>query len=434
VSDEKRDDQGEKTEPVAEGETAAAEVATTTDGETASVSEPPTDEAEAEAGADAEEDDGGIDAIARRAAAIGGGDELDRVALEEERKLAERRAQRKGKGKKGGLETAASRKLSKIGERAAPRRTVAVAADADPLIERTAKLSDWAKKNQTLVQIVGGLLAVALIGVAGFLYFQHKKETDASVLLAQAVADERGRIHESKDDDDEQAFGGLPTFPTFEARRESALAKYREVVAKYPGTGAAILARLAEGSLLLDMKKPDEAAAAFSDVKGSPLAAADVEVRGRAIEGIGFAHEQKARAVPAEADKHYEQALGAYRELENDVDVRGFKELAMYHQARVLEDKGDKDKAKEILISLRDRLKKPEDSSGVAGAPQGPSFPYLREVAMDRLRELDPEAAPRDTGGTPGGDTQLSPAQIRKMIEEAQKKGAAGGDDDGHGH
>lgn len=392
------------------------------------------DEGEADqssAAGSTDDDAANPEAIARRVAALGEDDAIERQAREEERKLAERRASKKkgGSGKKGGgLEVAASKKLSKIGTRAEPKRSIAVATDADPLIEKTAKLSDWAKENQKLVQIVGGAVAVALLGIAGFLYWDHKRENDASVLLAQAVADERGHIGEppkDAEDDDIQAAG--PMFKTFDARRDSALAKYREVEARFPKTGAAILARLAEGSLLLDKRDPDGAASAFNEVKASPLAAADQEVKGRSIEGLGFAYELKAQAAPAEKDKYLDEALKTYKELENTVEVQGFKELAMYHQARVLEAKGDKDKAKELLLSLKDRVNKTDDATPGMSIPRGPAFPYLREVAMDRLREIDPSAAPKQTGGAPGGGSQLTPAQIRKMIEDAQKKQQQGG-------
>jgi hypothetical protein len=368
-----------------------------------------------------DEDKATPEAIARRVAALGDEDEIEKLAREEERKLAERRAAKKGK-KKGGLEIAASKKLSKIGTRAEPKRSVAVAADADPLIERTAKLSDWAKKNQKTVQIVGALIAATLLGISGWLYYDHKRETDASVLLAKAVADERARIGEPPKDDEEN--DGSPVFKTYEARRDSALGKYREVEKRFPGTGAAILARLAEGSILLDKRDAKGAAAAFGDVKSSPLAAADPEVKGRAIEGIGFAEELLAQAEPNDAQKHWDEALKAYKELENTVEVKGFKELSLYHQARVIENKGEKDKAKELLVALKERMSKPDDTP--TQIPTGPAFPYLNEVAMDRLREIDPSAAPKHQG-VPGGGSQLTPAQIRKMIEDAQKKQGHGG-------
>jgi hypothetical protein len=109
------------------------------------------------------------------------------------------------------------------------------------------------------------------------------------------------------------------------------------------------------------------------------------------------------------------------------VDVKGFKELAMFHQARVLENKGDKDKAKEVLLKLKERFDHP-DETPTGGMPMGPSFPYLREVAMDRLREIDPSAAPK-IQGVPGGGAQALPAHIRKMLEDQARKQQHGGDE-----
>jgi hypothetical protein len=418
VTDEKTTEDEAK---AAKNEGAAADVEGDADGKTAGE--------EVSAGADS----ASPEAIARRVAALGEEDQSETLAREEERKLAARKAAGKKKSKKSGLEVSASKKLSKIGTRAEPKRNIAVAADADPLIEKTAKLSEWAKQNQKAVQIVGALIAAALLGVAGFLYLEHKHETEASMLLTQAVEDERGRIGEPPKEDTEPPAPVDPTplFKTFDDRRESALKKYREVESRFPKTGAAILARLAEGSLLLDKHEPDPALAAFTEVKGSPLATADQEVKGRALEGMGFANEMKALAAPADAAKYWDDAAKNYKELENTVEVRGFKELAMYHQARVAQNRGEKDKAKELLLSLKERLNKTEEASP-SSVPQGPSFPYLKEVAMDRLREIDPSAAPKMAPGaanTPGGSPQLTPAQIRKMIEDAQKKapGKSGG-------
>ena len=64
----------------------------------------------------------------------------------------------------------------------------------------------------------------------------------------------------------------------------------------------------------------------------------------------------------------------------------------MYHQARVLQNKGEKDKAKEILLSLKERLNKSEDPIAT-GLPPPPVYPYLKEVAMDRLHESSSQYA-----------------------------------------
>ncbi len=385
-------------------------------------------------------------AIARRVAALGADDRDEAFAREEERKLAERRAAGKKKTgkKKVGLEAAASKKLGKIGTRAEPKRTVAVASDADPLIAQTTKISDWAKKNQKTVQGVGLVVVAALLGAAGFLYYDHKRESEASQGLAKAVETQGAKIGEApKSEDDEPSRETY--YKTFADRQNAALAQYRDLASKFPRTGAAILARLAEGSLLLDKRDADGALAAFNDVKGSALAAADIEVKGRALEGVGFAYELKALATPAEKDKDLDAALAAFKELENAADVKGFKELAMYHQARVLQNKGDKDKAKEILLSLKERLNKAEEPIG-PGIPPPPTFPYLKEVAMDRLHEIDPDAAPKaapggrggpGAGGMPGmpgmpggAGGKMSQEQIQKLLEQMKKQG--GGKPGGH--
>jgi hypothetical protein len=117
-------------------------------------------------------------------------------------------------------------------------------------------------------------------------------------------------------------------------------------------------------------------------------------VKGRALEGLGFAYEQKG---------NLDEALKTFKELENTVDVRGFKELAMYHQARVLQAKGENGPAKDLLMSLTERLKKP-------GEPH--AFPYLQEVAQDRLHSLDP------TAGAAGA--KPSEEQIRQLMQQMQ--------------
>lgn len=364
------------------------------------------------------------EAIAARIDKIGEEDDAARIAREEEQKLlARKRAQNKGKT---GLQKSASRRLSKIGEGAEVKRpglaADAVAPDADPLLERAARASKWIREHR---QTFGGFVAIGVLAIGGFVgwqYWQDKRNAAASLLLAQAGAAEHGRVSESDDDDDDSKSKPLyPTFKTTADRRAAAMAKYREIESKYAGSGAAILARLAEGSLMLDQPDPKGALAAFADVKSSALAQADVEVRGRAIEGAGFAHELVAQSDEANAAKHLDDALSAFKQLES---VAGFKELGMYHQARVHEAKGDKARAIELLKGVHDKVAAPGDTH---------PFSYLEFVVDDRLRSLDPAAlppkAPKMAG--PAGDIDTSDPnvqeRIRKMLEQMQKGGGGGG-------
>lgn len=346
----------------------------------------------------------------------------DPEIAKEELKLRERQSRLKKKGQgKAALAKAASKKLAEVREKR-KRDDVATAADAaDPLLQRTNQVGGWLQNNQKAVQIGGGALAVGLLAAGGYLFYQQKHEADASIDLSHAIADDRGLIGEPPPDDDENRIKDpRPIFKTAADKREAALAKYKGVQSKYPGTGAAFLARLGEASVLLDKRDADGAIAAYTDAKGSPLAGADIEVRGRAIEGLGFAYELKARLDAPNKDKHLDAALAEFKALENAIDAKGFKELGMYHQSRVLQAKGDTAKAKELLVQLRERLSKPGETH---------PFAYLEEMAADRLRILDPKAVPPKP--------KYNEAQLQQMLQKlrmgqggAGGAGAGGGEDD----
>lgn len=378
-------------------------------------------------GAEKPADNARPEAILARLSALGDEDPEERKSQEEERKLAERKAAsspKKGgpkKGKGGGLEVAASKKLSKIGTRAEPRRSVAVAASAAPLVDKTVKFGEWAQKNQKLLIGGGAAIAIGLSAIAFYVHHTHKREVEASALLAKAVQADRGYVAEPPKDADPELLAAVgPFFKTYDERADAALAKYRDVEAQFPKSGASMLAKLAEGSLLLDKHDADGAIAAFVEAGASPLAAADKEVKGRALEGLGFAYELKALAMPAESAKFYDEAMKAYKELENVVDADGFRELASYHQARVFEAKGDKAKAKELLVALVTKLDKP------ANLLVPSEFVYLKQVASDRLRAIDPSALPKPS--LPGQNGAI-PEELRKMLQERmqqQGQGAGG--------
>ena len=254
---------------------------------------------------------------------------------------------------------------------------------------------------QTNAAKVGGAVVLVAVGGAGYLLWDMqsgKTAEAASVELGKAVLNQRGYVSDTPPP--AEAKDPTPTFKTREERTKATLEAYRKVTAEYGKTGPGMLARLGEGGVLLDSKDWDGALAAFNEVKESPLGKADVDVRGRALEGIGFAHEGKGEL---------DQALKAFQELEN-TDVRGFKELGMYHQARVLLAKGEKEKAKTLATSARERIQKPSDTR---------PFSYLEVAVDDLLRKIDPAAVPdrQNVGGRP-----LSAEDIRRLQEEFQRR------------
>ena len=378
------------------------------------------------------------EAIAERVGQLGHESDLDRIAQEEEQKLLARRKEQK---KQGGLEAAASRRLAKIGEGKVKRPSMlgdAVTPEADPLLDRAARASEWVQKHRSAFGVFVGVAVLGVGGAFGWVYWQDRRSADASSLLALAMADEHGSIVEKQDDSDDDSQASRRLYPTFKSeaeRRQAALGQYRAVESKYPGTGAAILARLAEGSLLLDGGDPKGALLAYGEVKSSPLGQADGVVRGRALEGVGFAHELLAKAAGEGQRGDLDAALAAYKELEQ-IDVKGMKELGMYHQARVLELEGDRARATEILKDLQKRVNEPGETR---------PYPYLGPLVEDRLRALDPTAIPPKaarTGGpgglpgaagAPGAPGKMSSSDpqmqdlIRQLKERAAKSGQQGG-------
>jgi len=373
------------------------------------VSEPPTDKPndpetpEGEPSAPAPTSELTQEELARRVDALAKDEDAgERLARVEEQKLADRRAAQKAKGKRSGLEVAASKRLARIGEKvssggATARAVPATAAERDALLDRTASLGKWFEKNsKVLGWAVFGVLVVAA-GLLAMRSMRERTEAKASEELSQAVLAQNGRVGAPDKEADVRFKDPTPIFKTADERREAALKQYRDVVTKYRGTGAAILARLSEASILLDTRDADGAIAAYREVKDSALGKADVDVRARAMEGIGFGHELKSQ---------WDEALAAFTELEA-TEALGFKELGMYHQARVLEQKGDKEKAKELLKAVHERVSKPESP-----------MKNLERVAEDRLRALDPQALP---------PKPTAPPDIQRMIEQMRMGGGAGG-------
>jgi hypothetical protein len=282
----------------------------------------------------------------------------------------------------------------------------------DALARGTASAGRWLKKNFGALQwaIVG--LIVAGAGYAAYDHRSIKRSEAASGELIKGTVAEKGRISGGSQSKPEEELPDDPTpvFKSVDERRDTALASYRKVTSTYPGSGAAILARLGEAGVLLDKRNWDGALAAYRDVKGSPLAAADPAVRGASLEGIGLALEGKG---------DIDEALKSFKDLES-TNVPGQKELGLYHQARILFAKNDVDKAKELLKSAKEGIKKASSSS--SGSPAGESHPFtfLESQVDDLLRRIDPSAVPPPA--PPGGGKSMSAEDLQRLQEQLQQR------------
>ncbi len=126
-------------------------------------------------------------------------------------------------------------------------------------------------------------------------------------------------------------------------------------------------------------------------------------MKGRAIEGQGFADEGKG---------DLDNALAMFKQLES-IDAKGFRELGEYHQGRVYLKKNDVEKAKELFKKVHDSLSQP--------STDGKMFSYLERMNDDELRQLDPSAVPpKPTFGGPKGNA-MTPEEAKRYLERLQE-------------
>ncbi|GAC1352181.1 MAG: hypothetical protein NVSMB1_12500 [Polyangiales bacterium] len=136
----------------------------------------------------------------------------------------------------------------------------------------------------------------------------------------------------------------------------------------------------------------------------SALGKANLNVRLRCVEGIGYASEGKGLL---------DDARSSFEELSR-IESRGAKPLGLYHLARIDVAKGDKKAAIEKLKMARE----------LVNAPTGPSAHYLKAEIDKLLGKLDPTAIPKSPAmglpsgmGMPGGKS-LTKEQIDRLTKQ----------------
>ena len=280
----------------------------------------------------------------------------------------------------------------------------------DAFARGTHATAQFIRKNASLLQ---WLVVLAIVGGIGWQVYSWRAKTAAGKTsdgLMSGVDSELGRVGTESARPEEAAVNGRPTFATEEARLEAAAKAFAESEQAKPGSGTAILSMLGRAGVLYDQGKFDDAKGLYEKVQGSELAKHDADVRLRSLEGVGLCLEAKADA---------DGALKVFQELEKS-DEQGFAPLGLYHQARVHFAKGDKDKAKELLNKVKEKLDK--DKSPFM------TDSYVEKAARDLLAIIDPSTAP--AGGSSYSPEQLDkmreqilkdPARLKKMLEDMGK-------------
>jgi hypothetical protein len=280
---------------------------------------------------------------------------------------------------------------------------------ARPEPELPAEVEQAARTFSDFVQdhrgrILGGLAAgLAIAAVAfGAQRFMRSGAAEQAEQLGRALEIANAGI--DPDDTDGSTDDGKPVFKTEQERANKALAAF-DKVAQGEDDAAATWAKLAAAAAETQLGKFAEARKRFQAVYDAHRK--EPQLAARALEGVGLSYEGEAKP---------DEALKAYEQLKS---IEGSKELSEYHVARIKLAKGDREGGKTLLKALYDQLSAP----GEGAAPSR----YLKSEVEVRLAEIDSKLV--DKGSSIDGDTpqQFSEEQMQRLIEQLQKKGAAGG-------
>jgi len=266
----------------------------------------------------------------------------------------------------------------------------------DALSRATDTSFKWIKGNFNIVQWLIVAAAASWVGWQIYSWRSDKTSAKAADALAEAVNADLGRVGGTEDDPEARSVDTRRSFASDDDQLGAAKTAYEKVVADKPSATSVSMAQLGLAGVAYDQGKYDEAKALYDQVATSELAKIDPETKARSIEGSGLALEGK-------GDR--DGALKRFGELEN-TDVAGFRELALFHQARLLHAKGDDDAAKDRLKKVVDKLGKEKESTALD------SHGYLLESARSLLERIDPKAVP-----PPSSDEAL-----KRAIEQFQKK------------
>jgi hypothetical protein len=235
----------------------------------------------------------------------------------------------------------------------------------DEFVSGVSQVADKLKPHVKLIGAISVVLAVILVGWYGYQYLNERAETKATVLFRQAldIADRPVQAPEPKAEEDKEAAAkdeakdeAKPEdaakdeaadpdapFPSEQARAEAVLAPLQSLREEYGSTDTARAARLLHASSLYTAGRYQDAAAMYEAILADPSVS---ELATEAREGLGYAQEALAMASEDQAARQagLEKALATFGEIQTKEDGPQ-REIALYHQARILATLGKRDDA-----------------------------------------------------------------------------------------
>jgi tetratricopeptide (TPR) repeat protein len=195
--------------------------------------------------------------------------------------------------------------------------------------------------------VLGGAAALVVLGfgIWGVSTLMTKKSADVSRAFARidkvASAD---LLPATGEPPKEQAEDGLPHFKTEQERLQAAIKEADTFIGAHGGSELKDEALLLKAKYLMALGKPTEALPIYQGQLGS----LDKRLHFLAQEGLGYA---------LEASGQIDAAMTAFAELATEADAAGgfYKDRALFHKARLLQQKGTAKDAEKLYREILEK-------------------------------------------------------------------------------
>ena len=188
------------------------------------------------------------------------------------------------------------------------------------------------------ITVVGAVIVVLLMVVAGYVWWTQFRDSKANDMLAAALAVYEAPVVTEADLPKPAPGSPLPiqpagTFPSEQAKLDAALPKLMETADKYPSTDAGLAARYTAASALASLGRYAEAEQRYQEV---------ADKAGRSIYGrtarLGVADVQVAQGK-------YDSAINIYTEISRDPNAQIPVDGVLMQLGRAYTRAGKKDEA-----------------------------------------------------------------------------------------
>lgn len=283
----------------------------------------------------------------------------------------------------------------------------------DQFVSKSISLLDWAVERRRQIGLILGVALLAAVAAILVNRTIEGKRAEASALLGDALeaylsplepaGDEVPPPPEAEGDDEDE----ILTYETAGARATESLRRFETAITDQGDSPVGAMALLGAASSHLALGETDRAIEKYEQF----LAAGTVDspwLRPNALAGLGHALEEAGKL---------DEARDRYSELADSTEGRT-RLAARYDEARIAEQQGDLDAAKQMLKEVVDQITE-------TGKYDRLDFLFLE--AGERLKSLDPEAdVPSLPGGGFGGLDGIDPATLEQLLRARQAAGAGG--------